>query len=151
MKFRIVSISIDCSENTAPKHLSNTCAMSCDQEEDGLCRLICGSVSSTWGVRTRRERVLTPEPLDMLLQTNRLLLVKCIHINLSHFMYSHKLGDSVFILKLKLTLVITKDQLIFPKITNCICTLPDQKYLHNQNFEPLVPQVAHDRDTMLLH
>ena len=30
-------------------------------------------------------------------------------------------------------------------------TLPGQKYLHNQNFEPLVPQVAHDRDTMLLH
>ena len=25
------------------------------------------------------------------------------------------------------------------------CTLSDQKYLDNQNFEPPVPQVAHDR------
>ena len=32
-----------------------------------------------------------------------------------------------------------------------VSTLPGQEYLYNQNSEPLVPQVAHGRDTMLLH
>ena len=33
---------------------------------------------------------------------------------------------------------------------NLLCTLLGRKCLNNQDFEPLVPQMAHDRDTMLL-
>ena len=36
-------------------------------------------------------------------------------------------------------------------ITLKVHALPALKYLSNQITEPLVPQVAHERDTMLLH